>query len=335
MTRMSMSSPDASGPGGGTGPLAIDLRGVHKSFGAVEAVKGVDLAIAAGEVVAFLGPNGAGKTSTIDIILGLSTPSAGTVSVFGMQPRQAISRGLVSAVMQTGGLLKDLTVGETAQYTASLFTQTRPVAEVLHRAGIADIANRRVGKCSGGEQQRLRFAMSLLSDPELLILDEPTTGMDVEGRRGFWGAIRHDTAEGRTVLFATHYLEEADAYADRIILLRHGQIVADGTSSEVKALAAGRTVRATLANADEAALRAIPGADSAEVRGDTVLIHSNDSDAVARYLLTNTTARDLEITARGLEDAFIALTSDDADDADHADDAGQTGQSVTNIGASR
>jgi ABC-2 type transport system ATP-binding protein len=333
MTRMSMSSPDASGPGGGTGPLAIDLRGVHKSFGAVEAVKGVDLAIAAGEVVAFLGPKG--KTSTIDIILGLSTPSAGTVSVFGMQPRQAISRGLVSAVMQTGGLLKDLTVGETAQYTASLFTQTRPVAEVLHRAGIADIANRRVGKCSGGEQQRLRFAMSLLSDPELLILDEPTTGMDVEGRRGFWGAIRHDTAEGRTVLFATHYLEEADAYADRIILLRHGQIVADGTSSEVKALAAGRTVRATLANADEAALRAIPGADSAEVRGDTVLIHSNDSDAVARYLLTNTTARDLEITARGLEDAFIALTSDDADHADHADDAGQTGQSVTNIGASR
>ncbi len=309
-----LNSGSGSRPGGATQPLAIDLQGLHKSFGAVEAVKGVDLNVASGEVVAFLGPNGAGKTTTIDMILGLSQPTAGQVSVFGMQPRQAISRGLVSAVMQTGGLLKDLTVEETARYTASLFTHTRPVAEVLQRAGISDIADRRVGKCSGGEQQRLRFAMALLSDPELLILDEPTTGMDVEGRRSFWGSIRQDTAEGRTVLFATHYLEEADAYADRIILLRHGQIVADGTSSEVKALAAGRTVRATMAGADEAALRALPGADSVEVRGDTVLIHSSDSDAVARYLLTSTQARDLEINTRGLEDAFIALTSDDVDD---------------------
>jgi ABC-2 type transport system ATP-binding protein len=314
MTMTNLNSGSGSRPGGATQPLAIDLQGLHKSFGAVEAVKGVDLNVASGEVVAFLGPNGAGKTTTIDMILGLSQPTAGQVSVFGMQPRQAISRGLVSAVMQTGGLLKDLTVEETARYTASLFTHARPVAEVLQRAGISDIADRRVGKCSGGEQQRLRFAMALLSDPELLILDEPTTGMDVEGRRSFWGSIRHDTAEGRTVLFATHYLEEADAYADRIILLRHGQIVADGTSSEVKALAAGRTVRATMAGADEAALRALPGADSVEVRGDTVLIHSSDSDAVARYLLTSTQARDLEINTRGLEDAFIALTSDDVDD---------------------
>jgi ABC-2 type transport system ATP-binding protein len=298
----------------GTGPpAAINLREIRKSFGSVQAVRGIDLDITPGEIVAFLGPNGAGKTSTIDIILGLSQPNVGTVSVYGMHPRQAISRGLVSAVMQTGGLLKDFTVRETAEYTASLFTRPRPVDEALNRAGITGIADRRVGKCSGGEQQRLRFAMALLPDPELLILDEPTTGMDVEGRRGFWGAIRLDTARGRTVLFATHYLEEADAYADRIILLRHGRIVADGTSSEVKAMAAGRTVRATLANPDQARLSAIPGADCVEVRGDTVLIHSTDSDAVARYLLTNTQARDLEINTRGLEDAFIALTSDDSE----------------------
>jgi ABC-2 type transport system ATP-binding protein len=298
----------------GTGPpAAINLREIRKSFGSVQAVRGIDLDITPGEIVAFLGPNGAGKTSTIDIILGLSQPNGGTVSVYGMHPRQAISRGLVSAVMQTGGLLKDFTVRETAEYTASLFTRPRPVDEALNRAGITGIADRRVGKCSGGEQQRLRFAMALLPDPELLILDEPTTGMDVEGRRGFWGAIRLDTARGRTVLFATHYLEEADAYADRIILLRHGRIVADGTSSEVKAMAAGRTVRATLANPDQARLSAIPGADCVEVRGDTVLIHSTDSDAVARYLLTNTQARDLEINTRGLEDAFIALTSDDSE----------------------
>jgi len=292
---------------------AVALRGVRKNFGSVQAVRGIDLDIAPGEIVAFLGPNGAGKTSTIDIILGLSQPSAGTVGVYGMHPRQAISRGLVSAVMQTGGLLKDLTVAETAEYTASLFAQPRPVPEVLSRAGIASIADRKVGKCSGGEQQRMRFAMALLSDPELLILDEPTTGMDVEGRRGFWAAIRQDAAKGRTVLFATHYLEEADAYADRIILIRHGQIVADGTAAQVKALAAGRTVRATLPGADPATLSAVPGVDSVEVRGDTVLVHCGDSDAVARYLLTQTAARDLEITTRGLEDAFIALTSDDND----------------------
>ena len=292
-------------------PLADSRRGLPKNFGSVQAVKGIDLDIESGEIVAFLGPNGAGKTSTIDMILGLSQPTAGDASVYGMHPRQAIARGLVSAVMQAGGLLKDFTVGETIQYTASLFAQSRPEAEVLERAGITAIADRRVGKCSGGEQQRLRFAMALLPDPELLVLDEPTTGMDVEGRRSFWGAIRQDAAEGRTVLFATHYLEEADAYADRIILVRHGEIVADGTASEIKAMAAGRTVRATLPGADEAALRRIPGADTVEVRGDTVLVHSNDSDAVARYLLTSTPAKDLEIAARGIEDAFIALTSDD------------------------
>jgi ABC-2 type transport system ATP-binding protein len=296
------------------GPSAIELRGIHKHFGHVHAVKGVDLTVASGEIVAFLGPNGAGKTSTIDITLGLSRPDAGQASVYGMEPRSAIAHGLVSAVMQTGGLLKDLTVGETVAYTASLFANSRPAEEVLTRAGISGIADRRVGKCSGGEQQRLRFAMALVPDPELLILDEPTTGMDVEGRRGFWASIREDAERGRTVLFATHYLEEADDYADRIVLIRQGEIVADGTPAQIKALAAGRTVRATLPGASEAELRAIPGASEADVRGDTVLIHATDSDAVARHLLTATAARDLEITTRGIEEAFLALTanSDDA-----------------------
>lgn len=312
MTVANVDSGRRSGPGDSQ-PLAVDLKGVDKSFGPVKAVNGIDLNVASGEIVAFLGPNGAGKTSTIDMSLGLSRPTAGELSVYGMHPRQAIARGLVSAVMQTGGLLKDLTVAETARYTASLFSHSRPVEEVLERAGLTAIADRRVGKCSGGEQQRLRFAMALLSDPELLVLDEPTTGMDVEGRRSFWATIRHDAAEGRTVLFATHYLEEADAYADRIILVRDGEIVADGTASEIKALAAGRTVRATLADADEATLRQVAGASSVECRGDTVLIHSSDSDAVARHLLNDTSARDLEITTHGLEDAFIALTSDDAE----------------------
>ncbi|MGH3400385.1 MAG: ABC transporter ATP-binding protein [Streptosporangiaceae bacterium] len=299
-------------------PLAVDLVDVHKHFGSVQAVRGVNLGIDSGEIVALLGPNGAGKTSTIDMILALSRPTSGRVSVFGMPPRQAINHGLISAVMQTGGLLKDLTVAETLQYTASLFVNTEPVEGVLRRAGISGIADRRVVKCSGGEQQRLRFAMALLPDPELLVLDEPTTGMDVEGRRGFWAAIRQDAAKGRTVLFATHYLEEADAYADRIILLRHGQVVADGTAAEIKALSAGRTVRATLPGAAPegsylTVLRELPGVDHVELRGDTVLIQARDSDEVARYLLSRTKARDLEITARGIEEAFIALTGDGDD----------------------
>ncbi|MFL6157056.1 MAG: ATP-binding cassette domain-containing protein, partial [Marmoricola sp.] len=179
---------------------------------------------------------------------------------------------------------------------------------VLEHAGISGIADRKVAKCSGGEQQRLRFAMALLSDPALLLLDEPTTGMDVEGRRAFWASIREDAKKGRTVLFATHYLEEADQYADRIVLVSQGLIVADGSGSEIKALASGRTVRATITDPDVDALAALGGVDSVELRGDSVYVHAKDSDAVARYLLTSTDARDLEITSHGLEDAFISLT---------------------------
>ena len=297
----------------GPGPLAIDLRGLHKAFGPVRAVDGIDLAVTQGEVVAFLGPNGAGKTTTIDLLLGLAVPDSGSVQVLGLEPGRAIAEGRVSAVMQTGGLLKDLTVGETVEVTASFFRSTRTAAEVLARAGISEIAGRKVGACSGGQQQRLRFALALLPDPDVIVLDEPTTGMDVEGRRDFWTALRADAAGGRTILFATHYLDEADAYADRIVLVSHGRIVADGSAAQVKNLASGRLVSATLVGttpAEGRALRALPGVQSVELRGDRVLVRTTDSDGVARHLLTATAATDVEITARGLEDAFLALTSD-------------------------
>jgi ABC-2 type transport system ATP-binding protein len=307
-TRPNLTSDPASTPD------AVRLTGLVKRFGAVTAVDGVDLAVRPGEIVAFLGPNGAGKTTTIDMMLGFGPPDAGTVEILGGTPAHAIAQGRVAAVLQTGGLLKDLTVGETVRLTASLFPTARPAAprieQVLDRAGIADIAGRRVGACSGGQQQRLRFALALLPDPDLLLLDEPTTGMDVEGRRDFWAAIRSDTGRGRTVMFATHYLEEADEYADRIVLIRRGRIVADGTPAHVKSLAAGRTVRATLPDADQVALLGVPGVTSVEVRGDTVLLRTGDSDATARFLLTKTSAHDLEVTAHSLEDAFLALTTD-------------------------
>jgi ABC-2 type transport system ATP-binding protein len=295
-----------------TSTLAVDLRNLTKRFGPVTAVNDLTLQIAPGEIVAFLGPNGAGKTTTIDMLLGLSKPDVGTAMVYGRSPAEAIARGEVSALMQNSGLLKDFTVAETVAYTASLYAHAQPVADVLERAGITDIASRRVGKCSGGEQQRLRFAMALLSDPRLLVLDEPTTGMDVQGRRDFWFAIREDAGRGRTVMFATHYLDEADAYADRIVLIRQGVVVADGTTAEIKNLASGRIVRATLPDADVAALKTLAGVASVETRGDTVLVHCSDSDVVARHLLTATAARDLEISSKGLEDAFVALTGDDA-----------------------
>ncbi|OJU45070.1 MAG: multidrug ABC transporter ATP-binding protein [Microbacterium sp. 69-7] len=294
------------------GLLAVDAAGLRKSFGSVRAVESVDLRVRPGEIVAFLGPNGAGKTTTIDMLLGLSDPDVGAVRVFGESPRAAISHGLVSAVLQTGGLLKDITVSETLALTASLFADTRPLEEVMQRAGISEIANRRVGMCSGGQQQRLRFAMALLSDPGLLILDEPTTGMDVEGRRAFWSAIRADAARGRTVLFATHYLDEADEYADRIVLMSRGRIVADGSTAEIKNLVSGRIVRATLPGADPARLAGLPGVDDVEFAGDRISIHTKDSDAVARHLLTETAARDIEITSQNLESVFLALTSEGA-----------------------
>jgi len=283
---------------------------VTRTYGKVVAVDNIDLSIEQGEVVAFLGPNGAGKTSTIDMMLGLAPPDQGEVTLLGMRPRAAIERGLVSAVMQSGGLLKDLSVRETVTYMASLFANTQAVDDVLRGAGIAEIADRKVGKCSGGEQQRLRFALALLPDPAVLLLDEPTTGMDVEGRRSFWSAIREDAERGRTVVFATHYLEEADQYADRIVLISHGRLVADGSGAEIKSLASGRTIRATLPGAEGYDLQRLPGVDSVEVRGDTVLVHSRASDDVARHLLSATPARDLEITAQGLEEAFLSLTGD-------------------------
>ena len=297
---------------------AVRLTDLHKSFGEVTAVDGVDLTIRPGEVVALLGPNGAGKTTTIDMVLGLSRPTSGDARVFGMSPRQAVDRGLVAAVMQTAGLLPDITVRETVQLTASLFSHRIDAEEAMLRAGVTDFASRIVKKCSGGQQQRLRFAMALVSDPALLILDEPTTGMDVEGRRSFWEAIHADAERGRTIVFATHYLEEADAFADRIVLMRHGRIIADGTAAEIRASVSGRSLRATLTCTPEQLHSALTDLQTRgrihdiEILGNTLALSSTDTDAVAALLLSDHLAKDLEITSRGLEDAFMALTSDSA-----------------------
>src|SRR5690625_4597750 len=215
---------------------AIELRDVRKVFrtrsGEMTAVKNVTLSIDAGSVVALLGPNGAGKTTTIDMILGLTSPTAGDITVLGKAPRAATVSGKVSAVLQSGGLLRDLTVGETVELIASTCPDAIPVAEALRRAGLTELKNRKVAKCSGGEQQRLRFALALLPDPQLLILDEPTTGMDVTALAQVWETMHAEADQGRTIIFATHYLQEADNFADRVVMIAGGQVVADGRSEE-------------------------------------------------------------------------------------------------------
>lgn len=295
---------------------ALRLTDVRKTFAVsgdrVEAVRGIDLDIAPGEVVAMLGPNGAGKTTTLDMVLGLTEPTSGTVEVFGLHPRRAVDAGRISAVLQTGGLLRDLTVEETVRVVASTFDSPQPVAEVMERAGITQLARRRVSKCSGGEQQRLRFALALLPDPDLLVLDEPTAGMDVAARRDFWAAMHAEAAQGRTVVFATHYLEEASSFAERIVLVSEGVVVADDSTEAIRAQATGRVVAADLSAAHDEALRALPGVRSLERQGERVQLRAVDSDALARHLLTQTSATDLEITAGSLDDAFIALTTPEA-----------------------
>ncbi len=211
---------------------------------------GIDVSIAPGETVALLGPNGAGKSTAIDMLLGLLPPDSGTVSLFGMRPADAIKLGAIGAMLQTGSLIRDLSGRELITMMASLFPRPLAVDEVLELTGIEDIAGRRVHKLSGGQTQRVRFAIALVSNPDLLVLDEPTVAMDVESRRGFWSTMRRFASSGKTVVFATHYLEEADAYADRIILMARGRIVADGPATEIKARVGRRTIRATLPGAD-------------------------------------------------------------------------------------
>jgi ABC-2 type transport system ATP-binding protein len=310
-----ISAPNRAPAGGGGAD--IELRGLVKSFRrageTVAAVRGVDIEIAAGQTVALLGPNGAGKSTTIDMMLGLLAPDKGSVSVFGRSPVEAVAAGAVGAMLQTGSLLRDLSVRELITMMASLYPAPMAVSEVLALTGAGEFAERRTQKLSGGETQRVRFAVALVSDPRLLVLDEPTVAMDVESRHAFWTTMRDFAAQGRTILFATHYLEEADAYADRAVLMAHGSIVADGPTNEIKAMVGSRTIRATLPGVPAQELTGLPGVSSAERRGEAVVLVCSDSDAAVRALLeTHPQARDIEIEAAGLEQAFLALTGDPA-----------------------
>jgi ABC-2 type transport system ATP-binding protein len=299
--------------------LGVQLSGLTKSFrspqGRVHAVRGVDVSIAPGETVALLGPNGAGKSTTIDMLLGLLPPDAGTVTLFGMTPDKAIAAGAVGAMLQTGGLIQDLSVRELLTVMASFYPNPLPVDEVVALTKIDDLVGRKTTKLSGGQTQRLRFALALVSNPDLLVLDEPTVALDVEARREFWLTMREFASRGKTVVFATHYLEEADAYADRIILMARGVVVADGPATEIKATVGLRTIRATLPGADVAQLAALPGVTNVDTRGESVRLNCSDADTALRaFLPAFPAAHDIEVSGAALEDAFLQLTAETADE---------------------
>lgn len=306
--------------GTATAPV-VRFENVTKRYGPVRAVDGLSLALHPGETVALLGPNGAGKSSTLDLLLGLRPADSGSVSLFGTTPREAVAAGRVGAMLQSGGLMEDVTVRELVALGCALHPRPHPVDEVLARAGVAEIAGRTVNKLSGGQEQRVRFALATAGHSDLIVLDEPTTGMDVTARQAFWATMREQAAQGRTVLFATHYLEEADAIADRVLVLNKGRLLADGTAAEIKARAGARKVSFDLDGdldgddaldpVDEQMLRALPALTAYERHGATVRLQSRDADATVHALYAlGLRPRNLEVAGLGLEQAFIALTEE-------------------------
>ncbi|WP_436955194.1 ABC transporter ATP-binding protein [Streptomyces sp. SudanB182_2057] len=284
---------------------------VTKTYGSVRAVDGLSLRLYPGETVALLGPNGAGKSTTLDLLLGLRQPDSGSVGLFGTSPREAVVAGRVGAMLQSGGLMEGVTVAELVGLACSLHPRPYPAADVLARAGLTRIADRKAGKLSGGQTQRVRFALATVGDSDLIVLDEPTTGMDVSARQAFWATMREQADQGRTVLFATHYLEEADAVADRVLVLHRGRLLADGTAAGIKARAGARRVSFDLTgDIDARALGALPSVTRIDVSGRTVRIRSADADATVHALYgLGLHPRNLEVAGLGLEEAFVALTA--------------------------
>ncbi|MFE6753042.1 ABC transporter ATP-binding protein [Streptomyces sp. NPDC057684] len=289
----------------------VSFERVSKNYGDVRAVDGLTLDLHPGETVALLGPNGAGKSTTLDLLLGLRSADTGTVRVFGTSPRDAIVQGRVGAMLQSGGLMDEVTVAELVKLACALHPKPYKPGEVMSRAGIAQIADRKVNKLSGGQEQRVRFALATAGANDLIVLDEPTTGMDVSARQAFWATMREQADQGRTVLFATHYLEEADAIADRVLVLHRGRLLADGTAAEIKARAGARKVAFDLeGDIDEQALRALPFLTTLDVSGRTVRLQSSDADATVHALYgLGVYPRNLEVAGLGLEQAFVAITT--------------------------
>ncbi|MFE7772525.1 ABC transporter ATP-binding protein [Streptomyces sp. NPDC057445] len=288
---------------------AVHFTGATKAFGSVRAVAGIGLAVRRGETVALLGRNGAGKSTTISLLLGIEEPDTGSVRLFGDSPAAAVRSGRVGAMLQEGRPVPRVTVRELVAFVARTYPDPLPVAEALELAGLTELAGRRVDRLSGGQAQRVRFAVALAGSPELIVLDEPTAALDVEARHAFWASMRAYARRGNTVLFSTHYLEEADTHADRIVVIDRGRIVADGSGEELKRAAGGNLVSFDLAGGSTEGLDLLPGVVSVEVRGDRARLRTDDSDATVMALAGLGAVRGLEVAPVSLDDAFLSLTS--------------------------
>ena len=295
----------------GAAPVVV-FDNVSKQYGKLKAVDGLNLDLRPGQTVALLGPNGAGKSTSLDMLLALRKPTGGRIAMFGSDPYHAVKSGRVGAMLQSGGLMPEVTVRELVTLVTGFHPKPEPVDLTMKRAGIAEFANQRVDKLSGGQTQRVRFALAICGKSELIVLDEPTVAMDVETRRLFWDSMKEEVAQGRTLLFATHYLEEADQAADRILVINRGRLLADGTPAEIKARAGAKRVSFRLDHVDEQFLLGLPGLVRLDVRNDVVQIQSQDSDATL-YAVLNAgyRPREIEISSLGLEQAFIAITEED------------------------
>jgi len=293
---------------GNGGVVIARLQGASKSFGEVRALRQVNFAVRAGELVALLGPNGAGKTTAVKLFLGLAKPTAGTVSVFGGNPIHAEVRTRIGAMLQVAKVPETLRVREHIDLFSSYYPKPLPLAETLALAGLEEIKDREFGELSGGQRQRVLFALALCGDPDILFLDEPTVGLDVESRRVLWEEIRKLIARGKTVLLTTHYLEEADALADRVVVINRGEIIAEGTAAEIKASTTGRRIRC-VSSLDIETVRSLPGVNDVRRDRDALEIRAASAEPILRELLArDTELSGVEVTSAGLEEAFLALT---------------------------
>jgi ABC-2 type transport system ATP-binding protein len=291
--------------------IAVELRDVCFRYrrATVFAVDHLDFEVATGEVVALLGPNGAGKSTSIYIILGLVPPTSGQVRLLGTEAKRAVAAGRVAAMFQENAVLPRTTVRDLVEFTAHLYPRSMPVSDALEMTGLTALAGRGVEKLSGGQVQRTRLAMALVGQPDLLILDEPTSALDVESRRQFWATMRAYAASGRSVLFTTHNLEEADEHSDRVILIAGGACIASGSPEQIKQRVPGRTVSIDLAGADASGLDRLPGVVGVTVKADHAYLSTTDSDATVLALAASGAIRDLRVVGTNLEDAVLALTT--------------------------
>lgn len=305
------------------GPLRSDLvvaslENVNKNYGDVRALRGVNFRVHGGEVVALLGPNGAGKTTVVKLLLGLLQANAGKVRVFGADPTNPENRMRTGAMLQVGRVPETLRVREHIDLFSTYYLKPMATAEVLATVGLEKLSDRKFGDLSGGQRQRVLLALAICGDPDLLFLDEPTVGLDVEARRMLWDEIRKLVGRGKTVLLTTHYLQEADALADRVTVINQGEIIAEGTPADIKAQTAGKRIRC-ITSLPLSALRQIPGVNEVKEDREAIELHAAEAEPVVRELL----ARDLslsglEVTSAGLEEAFLALTQDNGNHRNHA-----------------